>query len=150
MRSVRNQRNHTSCRISWSYPIIHLCCFVVRDQGGWFSVKTLPKGPEWWNTTCHETYLCTHAVLCKKLSPLKCISLSRETSPLKTEIFALRLWFNQLVFKPLSFERTTKAKILKRENWAFRYDEMVRECSFGVKPLWTTRVGQTILSRRRY
>ena len=33
---------------------------------------------------------------------------------------------------------------------ALRYGEMERECGFGVKLLWITRIGQTILSRRRF
>lgn len=75
-------------------------------------------------------------------------SLSRETLPLETEIFALRLCFKQLVFSPLYFEQTYNRGIKMRE--ALRYDEMERECGFGVKLLWITRIGQTILSCRRF
>lgn len=42
---------------------------------------------------CHETQLRTHGMLGNNA-----YSLSRETLPLETEIFALRLCFKQLVF----------------------------------------------------
>ena len=78
-------------QVKWGFMIIHYYSIHVASLletggrgGGDLVLKPCLKDPS--DRTCHETQLCTHGMLGKKLSPLKCISLSRET-----EIFALQL-----------------------------------------------------------